>query len=140
MVELALNIQNQRAEQRFQPYLVYSSVYSKDIIKKTSNGIVILAAILIALQVLDGILTGFGMSLFGTAAEGNSLLRSLMDVIGYVPALIIAKSAAIAVICFICKVAKSYSWIKYALAGSVLIYVFAAIIPWFVILSNAQIY
>ncbi len=96
----------------------------------------ILGIILIALQVMDGILTGVGMNFFGTDMEGNLLLRSVMHAIGVVPALLVVKSLAIAVIIVLVNLSSQVKWLPMAMKGVIGLYVLAAIIPWSVILAN----
>jgi hypothetical protein len=92
--------------------------------------IIALGAILALLQVCDGVLTGVGMSHFGTAMEGNILLRSLMGIIGYIPALIVVKGASILLIAALCLQAPKVRWLKSAFIGVIALYVFMAVIPW----------
>lgn len=96
--------------------------------------ILILGAILALLQVFDGILTGIGVSQFGTSMEGNALLRSLMGFVGYIPALLIVKSASIALIGVLCLQAQKVWWLKPAFIGVIALYLCMAVIPWTYIL------
>jgi hypothetical protein len=96
--------------------------------------IFLLGVILATLQVLDGILTGIGMAQYGTSMEGNMILRSLMTVIGYVPALFVAKSGSIALIVILCHQTTKISWLKPALYGVMGLYIIGAIVPWTYIL------
>ena len=132
MAQLAYINSNTVKEAIELPRLVVSN---DKVVSAPSHTVLMLGAILIALQVMDGILTGIGMSLFGTAAEGNTYLRLLMEHIGYIPALIISKGAAVAVIAFIVNFSKHISWVRYALSGMIAVYTFAAIIPWTIILA-----
>ena len=50
-----------------------------------------LIGVLIALQILDGALTLAGMHTFGLSAEGNPLLRTLMNSLGLIPGLVATK-------------------------------------------------
>ena len=54
----------------------------------------IVLAIFVATQVLDGMLTYWGVSRFGVHIEFNSWLATLMSAIGPAPALLAAKSLA----------------------------------------------
>ena len=96
--------------------------------------ILLLGVILIVLQVLDGVLTGMGMRHFGIYAEGNLLLQQLMHAIGCVPALLLAKGVAIAVICTLCILSNRISWVGHAMKVVIGIYLFAAVIPWTLLL------
>ena len=101
---------------------------------RSQREIFILGVILSLAQVLDGILTGIGMATYGTSMEGNALLRSLMHSIGYLPALLIVKSASIGVIAFLCSQALKVSWLKLAMRAVIAIYIVFAIVPWTYIL------
>lgn len=95
-----------------------------------------LGLILALTQVLDGVLTAIGMTNFGIEAEGNILLRTMMSAWGFIPALVIAKSAAVAVVFSLVVMARSVHWVPTALKGLIAAYVLAAIIPWTMILLN----
>jgi len=99
-----------------------------------SREIIILGIILAFLQILDGVLTGIGMYHFGTTAEGNLMLQSLMNSIGYLPALLITKVAAMFIIGALCFMSMKVAWLDRALRAIIFIYLGAAIIPWSVIL------
>ncbi len=114
------------------PRLVVSN---EKVASAPSQTVLMLGAILMVLQILDGILTGIGMSLFGTSAEGNTFLRFLMEHMGYVPALVVCKSFAVAVVAFIVSFSRHISWVNYALSGMIAIYTCLAIIPWTYILA-----
>jgi hypothetical protein len=90
---------------------------------------------LAVLQILDGFLTGFGMAHFGVHMEGNALLRTLMNHVGYIPALVIVKAIALGVIFGLCTCAPKIRWLKRAFQGIIALYVVAAILPWSVILT-----
>jgi hypothetical protein len=100
------------------------------------NEIIVLGLILSTLQILDGVLTGIGMAHYGTTMEGNILLRSLMSVMGYLPALILVKGASIALIVLLCQQTTKISWLKPALYGVVGLYVIGAVVPWTYILET----
>lgn len=104
-----------------------------------SKEMIVLSIILALLQVSDGVLTGMGMSMFGTAAEGNLLLRTLMEAWGYIPALFIAKSFAILVIAGLCYLSTVVSWLPRAMRCVIAVYVLAAVIPWTYILLTHSI-
>lgn len=97
---------------------------------KISSDIVVLGLILAALQVLDGLLTAIGVSHLGTSAEGNMLIRHLMEAWGYGPALIAIKSLALMIVALLCFLATSVSWVRFAMKGVIALYLLAAIIPW----------
>ena len=96
--------------------------------------ILVLGAILALLQVLDGVLTGIGMYHYGTSMEGNLLLRALMGVIGYLPALVVVKTASIGLIGVLCLQATKVQWLKPAFIGVIALYTVMAVVPWTYIL------
>lgn len=96
--------------------------------------IIMLGLVLGILQILDGLMTGLGVSLFGTAAEGNPLLRCLMENCGIAPTLYTAKTMAILCVYLICRLSIKVSWAQNALRGLVCIYLLFAVSPWFKIL------
>lgn len=69
----------------------------------------ILVALCILLQILDGIFTGYGIfnSSFGIDAEGNPLVKYVINSIGVVPGLILVKSFAIAAVLYMQKIKVS---------------------------------
>ena len=93
-----------------------------------------LGFLLALLQVLDGVLTGIGVATYGTAMEGNSLLRSLMLAIGYLPALLLVKGASIGVIAFLCTQAPKVRWLILAMRAVIVVYLALAVVPWTYIL------
>jgi hypothetical protein len=96
----------------------------------TANRMSILTAILIVLQILDGVLTCTGMYTFGLHAEANPVLRGLMGVVGIIPAVAITKLLCMAVIYTLCAQAHRISWLPSALAGVGCVYAVAAVLPW----------
>lgn len=98
--------------------------------------ILILGLILATLQILDGVLTGIGMYQYGTGMEGNLILRNLMAVVGYIPALVLVKGGSIALIALLCRQAVKMTWLKPAFYGVIALYMFAAVIPWTYILVS----
>ena len=80
-------------------------------------------------QILDGILTYVGVSIFGVAAEGNPILAYLMSSYGEAIALAGAK-----LIAALCGVALYVLAVDRLLAALTLVYVGAAIIPWTLVL------
>ncbi len=100
-----------------------------------ASEILVLGITLAVLQILDGLLTGIGMAQFGVHMEGNALLRTLMNHVGYIPALVIVKTVALGVIAGLCTCAPKIRWLKHAFQGIIALYVVAAILPWSVILT-----
>ena len=89
-----------------------------------------LGGIMVVLQVCDGVLTAVGMNAFGLKAEGNLLLRMLMEQIGWLPALLAAKCAAISIVAALCLLSARVLWVSRALKIMIAVYFFAAIVPW----------
>ena len=88
----------------------------------------VFAAFLLA-QILDGILTYVGVSIFGIASEGNPLLSWLMASYGEVLALAAAKTVAA-----LCGVALYVLNVDRLLAMLTLVYIGAAVVPWTLVL------
>jgi len=128
MNQLAYKIDNENSLPEI--YLVAKAKH-----EVVDNSVYFWAGMLISLQVLDGILTAIGMERLGIQAEGNVILRYFMELLGHVPALVIMKSFAIAIIICLCQAANTYSWIKYALQGVNVLYICAAILPWMIVLD-----
>jgi hypothetical protein len=116
------------------PTVTKSSVLSLLDRIPASREMVILSAIMALVQILDGILTGIGIAHFGIAAEGNLLIRTLMQIFGYVPALVFVKSLAVGLVTALCVISTRVSWIAPALRITIAMYVSAAIVPWVTIL------
>ncbi len=132
MTELVLNIsRNGIGALTFFPSLAYKKVRTNTL----PLDIIFLGITMVIIQILDGILTGVGVAQFGTTAEGNFLIRNLMELIGFVPALIIAKTAAVGVIAALCVLSQSVLWLKTAMKVVVGIYLAAAIVPWMILLT-----
>lgn len=98
--------------------------------------ITVLGSFLILLQILDGILTGIGVGHFGVWAEGNYLVRVLMQHVGHVPALLLVKTIAIASVGGLCWLAPQVSWMGKALKSLILVYLVFAVVPWTLILAR----
>jgi hypothetical protein len=112
-------------------YLAYSSpAPALPPVFGVERRIVWLTAVLVTLQVLDGILTYSGMYTFGLYAEGNPLLRGLMGLFGVLPAIALTKIFCIAIVLALCSQAHKISWLPVALTGIAGVYAFAAILPW----------
>lgn len=89
---------------------------------------IVFAAFLLT-QILDGILTYVGVSIFGVAAEGNPILAWLMASYGEVIALTAAKGVAA-----LCGVALYALAVDRLLAMLTLVYIGAAVVPWTLVL------
>lgn len=90
--------------------------------------VLVLAIFLIA-QLLDGTLTYIGVREFGIEAEGNVLLTTLMHAWGAGPALVAAKTFSIT--CGVILFAVSVYRVLAAVAGAC---IGLAVVPWMVVL------
>jgi hypothetical protein len=117
-------------ENQAKVYLAYSRTVTPVPLLSKRTHIQLIAAILVTLQILDGLLTYAGMYTFGIAAEGNPLLRGLMNNVGVLPAIAIIKLLCIATVLALCAQAQRISWLPVALTCVAGIYTVAAIIPW----------
>ncbi len=99
-----------------------------------ARDVIIASVFLGLLQALDGVLTSIGIARFGTSAEGNPLLRLMMEQFGQVPTLAVFKIAAICIVASLALLARHLPWIKDALHAVSGVYLFAAILPWTYIL------
>jgi hypothetical protein len=95
---------------------------------------VVLGMVLAALQIADGLLTRAGVVRFGLDAEGNPLLRALMEEIGALPALAIVKAGALVAVGALVLCAGQLPWVLNALKGLCFYYYLVAVLPWAVIL------
>lgn len=94
----------------------------------------LLGALLIVLQALDGILTSVGVSRFSLAKEGNPILRALMAEFGHVPVLGVVKFTAILLIIALCYYAQHLAWVQRVMGAISCVYFFTAVLPWTYIL------
>lgn len=101
--------------------------------------VVILGVVLAALQILDGVLTAIGVSHLGIDAEANPLIRQVMLLIGAIPALLVLKSLAIAIVGVLCFLALSVNWLRPAMKVVAAIYLICAVAPWSAILANTHL-
>lgn len=98
------------------------------IVQRSLFGDVVLVVFLLA-QCFDGVFTYVGVMVYGAGIEANPLIAALMDAMGHGPGLATAKLAAAAL--GIALHLRNVHSAVMVLAG---FYVFAAIIPWSVIL------
>lgn len=96
----------------------------------------LLAFTLAAIQVVDGVFTSIGIGMFGLEMEANPFLRSLMSTFGVGETLTFVKCLAILTIFLLFKLSSRVTWIPKAFKGLILLYLFAAILPWTIILSR----
>ncbi|MBX7144418.1 MAG: DUF5658 family protein [Oligoflexia bacterium] len=105
-------------------------------VSNITTEVLLLGLILAALQVMDGVLTAVGVIHLGVHVEGNVIIRTLMEQIGAIPALLIIKGVALAVIVGICGMAAHVKWLTLAMRAIIVIYVGAAVIPWSVVIAK----
>jgi hypothetical protein len=106
------------------------------LVQHPSKKVITLVAVLIGLQVLDGALTLAGMHTFGLGAEGNPLLRGLMNSIGLIPGLLVTKLLCIGVIMGLYSQMTKVRWLPTALTAVAGVYTCCAIIPWSILLIS----
>lgn len=103
--------------------------------EKISQRVLNLAFLLVLLQILDALLTAIGLDIKGgVSGEGNGFLRYGMSVLGVIPTLVLAKSFAVIFIGALSLLSSKVSWIETAMTGLVALYLFAAILPWTMII------
>jgi hypothetical protein len=103
-----------------------------------SSKAAILGVSLIVLQLLDGFLTFWGLSIFGVEMEGNVLLRDLAILYGAAPALFFVKLVAIGFVIFLTFFAHRRRWIRPVIVALVVLYLTLAVIPWiYLLVGNA---
>lgn len=107
-----------------------SASYQRLALPKVSPEVFSIGFLICVLQIIDGLFTAIGVQHFGIDAEGNLLIRTLMELCGPNVALILVKSLAIAIVCILCTMAHRVRWILPALRGIALLYLCVAIVPW----------
>ena len=130
MSNAALRILDAPKQLKGQIYLAYSNAAKPQTLLSRRGNIPVIAAVLVTLQVLDGLLTYTGMQTFGLAAEGNPLLRSLMNTLGILPGIALVKLCCIGTVLALSAQAHRISWLPAALTCVAGIYAVAAIVPW----------
>lgn len=106
----------------------YAATYDYPLSPRMLGHQLVFAAFLLT-QVLDGILTYVGVSIFGVAAEGNPILAWLMTSYGEAFALAGAKIMAA-----LCGVALYALAVDRLLTALTLFYIGAAVVPWTLVL------
>lgn len=97
-----------------------------------------LSLMMATVQIMDGVLTGIGMHIFGIHLEGNLFLQSLMHEMGYIEALFIVKFFAILATIFLCYRSSKITWMPQAMEVIISFYLIIAVVPWsFVLLVFA---
>jgi uncharacterized membrane protein len=85
---------------------------------------------LVSCQFLDGVLTYFGLTIFGYTMEGNLLLRNLMELLGIGFSLIIVKSVCIFLSIYLYQLSKTNFRSLLMMSALIFTYVYFALIPW----------
>ena len=135
MTQLAYQIRNSTVASRKLQLLI-----SSPSVAAPSQQVLKLGLVLAALQIVDGILTGVGVHLFGTSIELNALLRLFMDSFGPVAALVITKTFALMAVATLCIFSRQVSWLPHALKAVIGVYVCLAVVPWtYLLLSTSGI-
>ena len=116
--------------EEFSPIGELVELFSQD------KSLMITAFALSFLQIGDGLLTAIGVTFLGVHMEGNILIRSLMEVWGPIPALVLLKTAALAIIFTLCLVSSRVRWVRAAMQVMSCIYLFIAVLPWTYILYH----
>ncbi len=94
----------------------------------------LLGATLIVCQILDGVLTYFGLRLLGFQAEGNGLLRNLIQMYGAIPALFVTKMVTLISVATLTIAAHRRKWIRPIIFSLCAVYIILAIVPWVLVL------
>ena len=85
---------------------------------------------LVSLQIMDGVLTSKGMLRYGTFAEGNPILRQLMESFTPAQTLFMVKAFAIMAVVLITLIARRSHAVRDMIGALSCIYLFVAILPW----------
>lgn len=95
-----------------------------------------LGVLLAALQVMDGVLTYFGLAILGVHLEGNRFVRNLILAYGDAPGLVLAKLVALVFVAAITRAAHQHIWVRPLIVVLILVYLSLAVLPWVYILSD----
>ena len=106
----------------------HAAAYDPPLQRRMLGHQLVFAAFLLT-QVLDGLLTYVGVSIFGIAAEGNPILAWLMTSYGEAIALTGAK-----IVAALCGIALYLLAVDRLLAMLTLVYIGAALVPWTLVL------
>lgn len=134
MTELALQISRYSTVLGTSLSSSYQRVSTAVKIHRLPKEIAFIGSLLILIQLLDAVFTGFGVSIYGTVAEGNPVIRHLMENIGIIQALIVVKLVAIVIILSLCSLASQITWVLSAMRAVAVLYIGGALIPWAAIL------
>ena len=106
----------------------YAIRYQRQLTHRMLGHEFVFAAFLLT-QILDGVLTYVGVSIFGLAAEGNPILAWMMSAYGELVALTSAK-----IVAALCGVALYLLAVDWLLAMLTVVYVGLALVPWTLVL------
>lgn len=99
-------------------------------VEPPSRDIYYFGLFLISLQVMDGFLTSQGMLRYGTFAEGNPILRQLMETFSPTQTLFFVKAFAIMAVVLITIIAQRSRMVRDMIGLLSCIYLCVAILPW----------
>jgi hypothetical protein len=95
-----------------------------------------LGLLLAFFEVLDGLLTYVGLSLFGMEREGNAFLQNMMRAYGFSPVLFVSKIAALLIVLFLTGYAHRRKWVRPLIAAMCCAYLVFAVLPWTYLISS----
>jgi len=96
--------------------------------------------LLIACQILDGLLTFIGISRYGLDIEGNPIIVSLIQNFTVIGGLVLAKTLGIIIVYTTYLLHPiAYNQIRFSFIISNLLYITLAIIPWCYVLFLSQV-
>jgi len=86
-------------------------------------------------QLLDGMLTYVGLSIFGIQMEGNAFLGMLMEAYGSFPVLFVTKLIALVLVGILTIYSHRRHWFRPVIAFLCLLYLVLAVFPWIAFIS-----
>lgn len=92
--------------------------------------------LLILFQILDGAFTLLGISIFGSAIEGNPIIKHVIEYCGPGLAIGLIKLLTIIIIFSICIFGCQVKWLTNALRGVAGVYFIFALVPWSLVFSS----
>lgn len=101
-----------------------------------SHRSIIALSLLLLFQILDGVFTYSGISVYGNEIEGNPLITYLMSAIGSFWGISAAKIFSIFSILLLWNLRHKVRWIPKSIEYLSVYYLFFAIIPWGLVLSG----
>lgn len=98
----------------------------------------ILGLALALCQLLDGLLTYFGLALLGMHMEANVFLRELMHAYGKAPVLFTVKTMAVAAAAGLTLFSHRRRWFRWVVGLLICVYLALALIPWVLIIYDSM--